>query len=187
MVNILIACTGSVATIKIPEILEKLAKIENVKIKLVVSQNSQHFLPQLSELGIVGETILTDQHEWSSWSDRGDPVLHIELRNWADIAVIAPLSANTLAKLANGLADNLLTSVMRAWDFKKMKPILIAPAMNTMMWEHPVTNQHLETLSNWGYTIVPPISKTLVCGETGMGAMASVESIIDAIRGVVKI
>ena len=75
--------------------------------------------------------------------------------------MIAPLSANTLAKLANGLADNLLTSVTRAWDFKKMKPILIAPAMNTMMWEHPVTNQHLETLSNWGYTIVPPISKTL--------------------------
>ena len=72
MVNILIACTGSVATIKIPEILEKLAKIENVKIKLVVSQNSQHFLPQLCELGKVGETILTDQHEWSSWNDRED-------------------------------------------------------------------------------------------------------------------
>lgn len=105
------------------------------------------------------EDILADEDEWSSWKCRGDPVLHIQLRNWADLAVIAPLSANTLAKLANGLADNLLSSVMRAWDFKK--PILVAPAMNTFMWDHPVTSQHLSTLKTWGYSVIDPCSKTL--------------------------
>lgn len=76
-------------------------------------------MPELTLLGTLGESVLTDDHEWSSWSQRGDPVLHIELRKWADICLIAPLSANTLAKIANGLADNLLTSTLRAWDFSK--------------------------------------------------------------------
>ena len=81
------------------------------------------------------------------------------MRNWADIGVIAPLSANSLAKIANGMADNLLTSVLRAWDFTK--PVLVAPAMNTMMWDHPVTSVHLATLTQWGYTFIPPVTKTL--------------------------
>ena len=159
MVNILLGCTGSVATIKVPEILEKLREIENCEVKLIVTNHSKHFLPDLSVLGTVGENILSDEHEWTSWKTRGDPVLHIELRKWADVAVIAPLSANSLAKLANGLADNLLTSVMRAWDFKK--PILIAPAMNTCMWDHPVTSEQLKTLSHWGYSVIDPVVKTL--------------------------
>ena len=125
-----------------------------------MTEHSRHFLPQdLTLLGNLCESVLTDEEEWTSWRQRGDPVLHIELRKWADIAIIAPLSANTLAKLSNGIADNLLTSVMRAWDFTK--PCLIAPAMNTAMWEHPATNQQLTILRTWGYTIIPPISKTL--------------------------
>ena len=159
MVNILIGCSGSVATLKIPEILENLREIENFNIKLVVTENSKHFLPELSVLGTVGETVLVDSDEWNSWKHRGDPVLHIELRNWADIGVIAPLSANSLAKIANGMADNLLTSVLRAWDLSK--PVLVAPAMNTMMWDHPVTSDHLATLTHWGYTVIPPVTKTL--------------------------
>ena len=159
MVNILLGCTGSVATIKIPEILEKLREMENCEVKLVVTENSKHFLPELSVLGTLGDDVLVDEHEWTSWKTRGDPVLHIELRKWADIAVIAPLSANSLAKLANGLADNLLSSVMRAWDFNK--PILIAPAMNTCMWQHPVTCHQLGILSTWGYTVIDPVVKTL--------------------------
>ena len=71
----------------------------------------------------------------------GDPVAHIELRRWADALVIAPLSANTLAKAAAGMADGLLTCVLRAWDWNK--PALLAPAMNTAMWESPLTEAHL--------------------------------------------
>ena len=74
---------------------------------------------------------------------------HIEQRAWADLFLIAPLSANTLAKLSTGQCDNLLTCVARAWDFTK--PIVAAPAMNTHMWTHPITRPQLDTLAEWGY------------------------------------
>ncbi|KAG2440398.1 hypothetical protein HYH02_010286 [Chlamydomonas schloesseri] len=86
--------------------------------------------------------------EWRQWRVVGDPVLHIELRRWADVLVVAPLSANSLAKMANGMADNLLTCVVRAWDFAK--PLLVAPAMNTAMWASPFTARHLDTLTQLG-------------------------------------
>jgi len=175
MVNILVCCTGSVATIKVPELLERLRTHPDTVVRLVVSENSKHFLPSLSSLGLVGVTVLSDQDEWDSWSQRGDPVLHIELRKWADLCVVAPLSANTLAKISMGMADNLLTSVLRAWDFSK--PVCVAPAMNTFMWDHPVTRPQVERLQSWGYIVIPPVVKTLVCGDTGTGAMASVETV----------
>ena len=161
MVNILLCCTGSVATIKLQELLEQLRQVEGceVKVKIVLTKHSQHFLPELTSLGVPGDTVLTDEDEWRCWEGRGDPVLHIELRRWADLCLIAPLSANTLAKLSHGLADNLLTSTLRAWDLTR--PVLVAPAMNTFMWEHPVTSQQLSLLSQWGYTVIPPVVKTL--------------------------
>ena len=105
---------------------------------------------------------------------------HVELRKWADVCVIAPCTANTLAKLANGISDNLLTSICRAWDFKK--PIIVAPSMNTFMYLHPITVQHIGVLQSWGYTIVPPIEKELACGDVGVGAMAEIDSIVKAVR-----
>ena len=74
-----------------------------------------------------------------------DEVVHIELRRWADVLLVAPASANTVAKLAQGLCDNLLTCVARAWDFQENK-LIVCPAMNTMMWEHPLTSRHLSIL-----------------------------------------
>jgi phosphopantothenoylcysteine decarboxylase len=126
--------------------------------------------------------------------------LHIELRRWADVLVIAPLDANTLAKLANGLSDNCLTCVWRAWD--TTRPIILAPAMNTVMWEHPLTSRHLRKLvpaeappnftndqliawinnQSHGVRIVGPIEKNLACGEIGMGAMAEVEAIVQTVN-----
>ena len=159
MVNILLCCTGSVASIKLPELLEQLRQVGDCEVKIVLTKHSQHFLPDLASLGSQGQTVLTDEDEWRCWEARGDPVLHIELRRWADLCLIAPLSANTLAKLSQGLADNLLTSTLRAWDLSR--PVLVAPAMNTFMWEHPVTCQQLSILSGWGYTVIPPVVKTL--------------------------
>ncbi|KAF7727188.1 putative phosphopantothenoylcysteine decarboxylase [Apophysomyces ossiformis] len=115
--------------------------------------------------------------EWKMWKKKTDPVLHIELRNWADIIVIAPLDANTLAKLANGLCDNLLTCVLRAWDPRK--PVIVCPAMNTHMWNHPFTARHLSVLvETLQFKTISPISKKLACGDIGMGAMAEPESIV---------
>ncbi|XP_019474897.1 phosphopantothenoylcysteine decarboxylase isoform X3 [Meleagris gallopavo] len=97
------------------------------------------------------------------WKGRSDPVLHIELRRWADLMLVAPLDANTLAKLANGICDNLLTCVIRAWDLHK--PLLFCPAMNTAMWEHPITAQQVEQLKGFGYIEIPCVVKKLVCGD----------------------
>ncbi|KAK3296850.1 flavoprotein [Chaetomium fimeti] len=129
----------------------------------------------------------------------------IRLRRWADMLVVAPLSANTLAKVVHGMSDNLLTSVIRAWDTDssidmKKKVILVAPAMNSAMWRNPVTEKQIRVLTDdWGvkeevtgpagearsiigwFKVITPISKTLACGDTG-GAMASVPSICEAIE-----
>jgi len=189
MVNILLCCTGSVASIKLAELLTLLRQLEDcngkVTVKVVLTENSRHFLPSLSSLGTVGETVLTDEDEWRCWEGRGDPVLHIELRRWADLCLVAPLSANSLAKLSHGLADNLLTSVLRAWDFSK--PVAVAPAMNTLMWDHPATSQQLSVLTQWGYTVIPPVVKILVCGDQGNGAMASLETIVDTVKSLLNL
>src|SRR5262249_54423368 len=154
------------------------------------------------------EVVILDEDEWPGLTAgqqyrRDDPVLHIELRRWADVLVIAPLDANTLAKLANGLADNCLTCVYRAWD--PLRAVVLAPAMNTLMWEHRLTTRHLRQLAAdanmpappaeldadgvaaWmsaqrgKLRIVPPISKRLACGDVGVGAMAGLEEIVAAV------
>ena len=127
-----------------------------------------------------------DEEEWRDWKQVGDPILHIELRRWADCLVIAPLSANTLAKLAQGFCDNLLTCVVRplslqnyqlchltycgissassclqvrAWDFDR--PLIVAPAMNTFMWESPFTAAHLAVLRKLGASTVDPVGTSM--------------------------
>src|SRR5437868_3896399 len=93
--NVLIGCTGSVATIKVPELITALLENDNFDVKLVATDKALNFLPECEEV-----EILTDNTEWKSWKRRGDPILHIDLRRWADILVIAPLDANTMAKMA---------------------------------------------------------------------------------------
>jgi phosphopantothenoylcysteine decarboxylase len=117
----------------------------------------------------------------NSWNTLGDPVLHIELRKWADAFLIVPLDANTLAKAAVGLCDNLVSSVIRAWDSKD-KPLLVAPAMNTVMWEHSLTQEQLNILRNRDVVVIPTVSKRLACGDIGYGAMATPETIVGILK-----
>lgn len=130
--------------------------------------------------------IYTQHDEWSAWNELRDPVLHIELSKWADIFLIAPVDANTLAKLACGLCDNLLLCVLRAIHSNTDPRIFICPAMNTAMWNHPLTSIHINTLTTpplnaLGYVIIEPISKKLACQDTGMGAMADISTIVNTI------
>ncbi|KAI8148961.1 flavoprotein [Fennellomyces sp. T-0311] len=183
-VNILVGATGSVASIKIPEIVDVLSQNPNFNVRVVPTKAAHFFFTQDQ----VNAEIFTDEQEWAIWKKKTDPVLHIELRNWADVMLIAPLDANTLAKIANGLCDNLLTCILRAWDISK--PVIVCPAMNTNMWNHPFTAKHLGVLRDaLGFKIIDPISKTLACGDTGIGAMeepkniaAKVESIINELK-----
>uniref|UniRef100_A0A8D8RW68 Phosphopantothenoylcysteine decarboxylase n=2 Tax=Cacopsylla melanoneura TaxID=428564 RepID=A0A8D8RW68_9HEMI len=183
--NVLLCCTGSVATIKLPEMIEQIEQLQYefnkliiINLNVVMTKHAFHFVPDLPHKPNI--RYYSDDDEWISWEKRGDPVLHIELSKWCDIIVIAPLDANTLAKVATGLCDNLLTCILRAWDFNK--PILFCPAMNTKMWQHPITKSHINTLKGWGYEEIPCVSKTLMCGDTGLGAMAEVETIKVEIR-----
>ena len=178
--RVLLSVSGSVAAIKTLELYTLLKKSSDVKI--IATKPGMHFIDGI-EKGEEPMPIYLDGMEWESWKAKGDDVLHIILRNWADINIIAPLSANTLAKVANGICDNLLTSVVRAWDFKK--PIIIAPAMNTLMWENPFTQKHLDTCQEMGFKVVPPVSKKLACGDVGMGAMADPLEIVRAFEQTV--
>lgn len=126
-------------------------------------------------------------------------MLHVDLRDWADIMLIAPLSAHSLAKIAQGLCDDTLSCVVRAWDWghgtRPGKPLLLAPAMNTAMWEHPVTRIQLQTIQSFwnsqrdsrpGAFVVAPQIKTLACGEVGDGGLASVDEIVKHVREVLE-
>lgn len=205
MANVLLGVTGSVAALKTPELF-RLLTAEGHTVRVVATHAALYFFDP-ADLGS-GESLIRDEDEWPGRDEgrrwqRGEPVLHIELRRWADVLVVAPLDANTLAKFANGLADNCLTCVWRAWE--PTRPVVLAPAMNTLMWQHPATARHLRQLSSdtgstppdglgpeavldWinGQTprlrVMMPVSKTLACNDEGMGAMAELADIVAVVR-----
>jgi phosphopantothenoylcysteine decarboxylase len=202
MANILLGVTGSVAALKTPELHAALTRAGH-QVKIVATKSATYFFDVAGIAPLVRDrayrnpdVVILDEDEWPGRRyERGDRVLHIELRRWADLFAIAPLDANTLAKLANGLSDNCLTCIWRAWD--RTRPVVLAPAMNTLMWEHPFTLRHLRQLVDdvpahlpldevlaWinahcaNLHIVGPQSKRLACDDVGMGAMADVDAIV---------
>lgn len=217
-VHLLLAASGSVATIKIPNIIAALtaAHPDRLSIRLVLTAAAARFLagqsaeqpalPGLRTLPGV-DAIYQDEDEWGAPWRRGAAILHIELRRWADLMAVVPLGANTLAKIANGLCDNLLTSVVRAWDAggidggagRPRKRILVAPAMNTAMWLHPITARQIRVLAeDWGvreagagggddggsgwFEVLRPQEKSLACGDVGDGAMKEWTEIVRIIE-----
>ncbi|KAI3326810.1 flavoprotein [Xylariaceae sp. AK1471] len=203
--HLLLACSGSVATIKLPNIIHALAKYPSsqLSIRVILTPSASRFLagqsleqPTVSSLTNLPnvDAQYVDADEWRAPWIRGAGILHIELRRWADVLVIAPLSANTMAKIVGGFADSLLTSVVRAWDplgeldassdpnattstavnteqdtvtvipmtqagtgsggrnrRAQKRRIIVAPAMNTAMWRHPITAKQLRVLEDeWG-------------------------------------
>ncbi|MEQ2170683.1 hypothetical protein GOODEAATRI_002780 [Goodea atripinnis] len=160
--RVLVGVTGSVAALKLPFLVSELLQLPEVDVRVVTTEHAKHFYNPSD----VSVKIYTDKDEWELWTQRSDPVLHIELRRWADLLIIAPLDANTLGKIANGICDNLLTCVVRAWDTSR--PLLFCPAMNTAMWLHPITAQQVSGLKEFGYVEIPCIAKKLVCGDEGL-------------------
>jgi phosphopantothenoylcysteine decarboxylase len=211
MARVILGVTGSVAAIKTPELLAALRQAGH-DVRIVATAPAFYFL-RPDELNPPGgapgswadRTLLRDADEWPPPGyRRGDPVLHIELRKWADLLIVAPLDANTLGKFALGISDNFVTCIFRAWDFDR--PVFLAPAMNTLMWRSPATLRHLRQLLDdhatgpvpGGWTLddaadifachaprivlIPPQSKRLACGDVGIGAMADVPAIAEIVR-----
>jgi phosphopantothenoylcysteine decarboxylase len=215
MAKVLLGATGSVAAVRVPALFDALTAAGH-EVKVVATAAATYFFdPAVIQSTHPSEPdrrdpnlVILDADEWPGRNrdaryDRGDTVLHIELRRWADILAIAPLDANTLAKLAVGLCDNCLTCVWRAWDLAK--PVILAPAMNTLMWEHPFTRRHFRAIAADAGTahipghlpvevliaqindrsktlrIVRPVTKQLACGDVGMGGLADVEDVVTAV------
>lgn len=200
--HVVLAATGSVASVKVPLMVERLLQYENVRVQVIASksalsffngeainqqpENANYSITELADEVKRGRDfffpahVWTDEDEWSSWKRVGDPILHIELRRWADIVLVAPCSANTLAKLNAGICDNLVTSFMRA--LSPSTPTLLFPAMNTLMYMHPLTATHLRFVQDQlGYEIHGPIEKRLACGDLGTGAMYEWTDIVQLI------
>lgn len=177
MKNLILGLTGSVAAIKLPDLIAQLQPQYTVQI--VSTQAADYFIkPYANELKKLDIIWFQDQDEWPLLEKEYSleaPILHIELRRWADTLLIAPLDANTLAKITYGLCDNLLTSLVRAWDFKK--PLVVCPAMNTLMWENALTAEQIAIIKKRGISIIDPVAKQLACKDIGMGGMASPEAI----------
>jgi len=182
-VKILLGVTGSVAATLTPKMVKALSAIGEVAV--VCTENSKYFFNP-SELGV---PVYSDRDEWYDangekiWKKKGDPVRHIDLRKEYGVLVVAPLSANTAAKFANGIADNLLTSLFLAWD--NVKTRVAAPSMNTLMFENPKTRLNLMSVGQYAI-IVPPISKVLACNEEGVGAMALIDDIVARVKTVTR-
>lgn len=200
--RLLIAATGSVASVKLPNILQLLTDTyppSILEVAVLLTPNSIHFVHDtLLKLDCIKSgrvQIWTDEAEWSLWTKIGDPVLHIELRKWADVLLIAPLSANELSKLAVGSCDGLLSSLVRAWDFEAQpgeeegyrKKVVVAPAMNTAMWKHPITSTQLETLKGWGFKVLPVERKLLACGDMGEGGMREWKMVVREVSEVLEL
>jgi len=163
--RILIGITGGVAAYKILELIRRL-KEHGAIVKVILTESGMEFVTPLSI-----EALGADKLD-------ATPMAHIDLARWCDVMLIAPASANFIAKFSNGLADDLLTTVCLAIT----APILVAPAMNQQMWLHPATQQNVTTLKQRNFTILGPANGNQACGEIGPGRMLEASELLEVLE-----
>ena len=175
MANILLAVTGSISAYKAADITSQLTKLGH-QVKVLMTPAATAFITPLTLQVLSKQAVLVEVMT----EDDPKQIQHIDLGKEADLFLVAPASANTIAKLAHGFADTIVTSTALALpsDVKKF----LAPAMNTKMLDHPATQNNLETLKSYGYQIIPPREALLACGDQGSGALASIETILTIIQ-----
>jgi phosphopantothenoylcysteine decarboxylase / phosphopantothenate---cysteine ligase len=171
--RILLIISGGIAAYKSLELIRRL-KDRGAKVQVVMTSAARQFISPLSAATLSGQAVRDDLFNLTDEAAIG----HIELSRAADLIVVAPASANILARMANGLADDMATTVLLATD----KRVLAAPAMNVRMWLHPATRRNLERLRDDGVLIVGPDSGPMACGEFGPGRMAEPPAIVEAIE-----
>lgn len=167
--TVLIGITGGIAAYKICELI-RMFKRHNANVRVICTPNAMNFVTKLTLQNLSQNEVGIEEFEIPDFKPE-----HISYADEADIMVIAPATANTLAKIANGICDNLLTSVVSAFK----KPVIIAPAMNCNMWENPIIQENIQKLYKHGYEIVEPEAGFLACGYNGTGRLASLDKIFD--------
>jgi len=171
--NILLGVTGGIAAYKALELVRLLTK-QNAVVHVVMTKHAEQFVGKVSFQTLSGNPVLTDTFDLSL----GTEIKHISLPDNASIAVIAPATANFIAKLAHGIADDLLSTMMLAMT----KPVLIAPSMNVHMYTNPVVQDNIAKLKNYGYHFIEPNEGWLACGYEGKGRLAEPEQILEEIE-----
>jgi phosphopantothenoylcysteine decarboxylase/phosphopantothenate--cysteine ligase len=171
--RIVLGVTGGIAAYKAAMICSRLAQA-GALMDVVMTEAAQKFITPLTFQALTHRPVYTDIFSLPE----GENIPHIALADAADLVVIAPATANTLAKLAHGLADNLLTAIALATP----APIIVAPAMETDMWQHPASQANIQKLREWGITLVGPASGRLASGAVGLGRMVEPDEIVNTIR-----
>ncbi|MBL9144403.1 MAG: phosphopantothenoylcysteine decarboxylase [Verrucomicrobiaceae bacterium] len=171
MSRIILGITGSIAAYKAADIASQLTKLGH-EVTCVLTKSALEFVTPLTLQTLSRRAVITDLFaEKDGWQPG-----HIHLADTADLLLIAPATANTLASLAHGFANDALTAIALA----TRAPVLIAPAMNGKMWLHPATQQNVATLKSWGHRFIDPAEGLLACGYEGVGRLAEVDHIVQA-------
>ena len=173
MKNILLGITGGIAAYKSASFARLLIK-SGYDVRVIMTASAQAFITPLTLQALTGNQVHIDLLDESAELGMG----HIELAKWADLLIIAPATANTIAKLAMGIADDLLTTVCLA----TAAPILVAPAMNQQMWQHPSVKLNLQTLTDYDYEIIQPASGEQACGDIGEGRLPEPEQLLEYVQ-----
>lgn len=168
--NIVVGVSGGIAAYKACDVVSKLKK-QGFKIDVIMTKNAQEFVSPLTFQTLSNQTVVTDMFETpSDWN-----VEHIELAKKADVFVIVPATANIIGKIANGIADDMLTTTIMATEANKV----IVPAMNTKMYHNPFVQENILKLKKHGYYFIEPVSGLLACGDTGKGKMEDPTVIVE--------
>lgn len=171
--KIVLGVTGGIAVYKAVDLVSRLRK-QGAEVRVVMTDHAQQFVTPLTFKEISGNVVATSM--WNSNQEFN--VEHIALANWADVFVVAPATANILAKMTHGLADDLLSSTILAAQC----PVIVCPAMNTGMYENPVTQENIATLIKRGIVVMPPAVGFLACGTSGAGRLPEPAQIVDFIK-----
>ena len=169
--NILLGITGGIAAYKICTLIRDFKK-NGANVKVVCTPNSLNFVTKLTMQNLSQNDVFVEEFDIKDWKPE-----HISLADWADVMVIAPATANTISKIATGIADNLLTSIACAFS----KQMFIAPAMNCHMWENPNVQENISKLKTQGVEFIEPESGFLACGYLGKGRLCSLDKILNAV------
>ncbi len=173
--TILLGVSGSIAAYKAADLCSTLSKL-GANVTVVTTESATHFIGEATLKALTGNHVFTDVFD----EPIADRIAHIDLAQSADLVLVAPASANILAKLAHGLADDMLSTCLLA--VPSSTPLLVAPAMNTVMWEHPATRANIAILESRGVEIVPPGEGLLACQDIGTGKLATVDQIVQAME-----